>query len=172
MDRLIRGASRRASQSADEAQRLLGVGSAGPAYVWAVRSLEIFVKETMLLPLLLERSNENALDDAWPHVWAQLRDTFRSGKWDRALRLVGQAYGPLAPMMTDSGEDVWSVWKNRVIPRRGDIAHGWVEAPSFEETALVLLWAKQLMDQLRLRLIAGGKHPLHDLFVAALEPAI
>ncbi len=79
------------------------------------------------------------MDDAWPHVWAQLRDTFRSGKWDRALRLVGQAYGPLAPMMTDSGEDVWSVWKNRVIPRRGDIVHGWVEAPSTEETALVLL---------------------------------
>ncbi len=54
MDRLIRGARRRASQSADETQRLLGVGSAGPAYVWAVRSLEIFVKETTLLPLLLE----------------------------------------------------------------------------------------------------------------------
>ena len=61
--------------------------------------------------------------------------------------------------------------ENRVIPRRGDIVHGWVEAPSTEETALVLLWAKQLMDQLRLRLIAAGKHPLHDLFVAALEPS-
>ena len=136
----------------------------------AMRSLEIFVKETTLLPLLLEAATNtfgrrlaSCLGSTEGHVWL--------GKWDRALRLVGQAYGPLAPMMTDSGEDVWSVWKNRVIPAGGDIVHGWVEAPSTEETTLVLLWAKQLMDQLRLRLIAAGKHPLHDLFVAALEPS-
>ena len=118
------------------------------------------------------KGNENVLDHAWPDVGGQPTETFRSGKRDRAPRLAGHAYGPLAPMMTDSGEDVWSVWKNRVIPRRGDIVHGWVEAPSTEETALVLLLGKTADGPTAPASNCGRETSTPRPLRAALEPAI
>ena len=57
LDVLIQTAIRRARSSIDQAHELVDAGFPGPAYVWAVRSIEIFVKEVMLLPLFLEASD-------------------------------------------------------------------------------------------------------------------
>jgi hypothetical protein len=138
--------------------------------VWAVRSIEIFVKEVMLLPLFLEEAG-GEWEEEWPQAWKKGRDTFSSGKWNRALRLIDTSYGPLDPMLTDDNRDVWEVWKSTVVSRRGDIVHGFGFDPSPSDAEAVVLWANQMMDQLTLRLIVAKKHPLHDPFVAAIETA-
>jgi len=171
IDHLLRTASYRARKSAAEATKLLTAGCPGPAYVWAVRSIEIFVKEIMLLPLFLEESTAATLDEAWAEAWAKVRRTFQSGRWNRALRLVDERYGPLEGMLTESGEDVWQVWKSQVVPRRGDIVHGVPHDPSPDEARVVIHWAEQMMQQLVMRLIVARRHPLHDLFTAALDAA-
>lgn len=165
LDSLLRTASVRAHASLAVARGLLATDFAGPAYVWAVRSIEIFVKELMLLPLFLEQTNGD-----WDTAWKRVRATFKAGRWNPALRLIDAAYGPLDPMLTETGEDVWAVWKRVIVGYRGEIVHGVVE-PSADETAQVVEWADQLMRQLTLRLIVAGKHPLHDLFVNAIETA-
>ncbi len=175
-DVTLRAAIRRSRDSAAEARRLLEAGFPGPAYVWAVRSIEIFVKEVMLLPLFLIEieGTPDEFDRVWDEAWQRIRDSFGSGRWDGALRKVDEAFGPLAPMRTDDGKDVWSEWKSRVVPRRGDTVHGRPTEngdPSPAEAAHVVHWADQMMDQLTLRLVATGTHPLHDLFVAVFDSA-
>jgi hypothetical protein len=173
-DVILRTAVTRARSSADEAQRLLDASFPGPAYVWAVRSIEIFVKEVMLLPLFLEEEPEGEWDVVWQNAWKRVSDTFGSGKWDRALRRVDVAYGPLDRMHTDDGRDVWAVWKSTVVPRRGNTVHGKPTEEGEitpEEAVAVVGWALQMMRQLSLRLVAARKHPFHDLIVGALNAA-
>jgi hypothetical protein len=175
-DVTLRVAIKRSRDSAAEARRLLEAGFPSPAYVWAVRSVEIFVKEVMLLPhFLIEiEGTPDEFDRVWGEARQQIKDSFGSGRWDGALRKVDEAFGPLAPMRTDDGKDVWSVWKSKVVRRRGDTVHGRPTEngdPSPTEAAQVVLRADQMMDQLTLRLIASGTHPLHDLVVAAFDNA-
>jgi hypothetical protein len=175
-DVTVRVAIRRSRDSAAEARRLLDAGFPSPAYVWAVRSIEIFVKEVMLLPLFLIEidGNPDEFDRVWVEAWKRITNSFGSGRWDGALRKVEKAFGPLAPMRTDDDKDVWSEWRSKVVPRRANTVHGRpteIGDPSFAEAAQVVLWADQMMDQLTLRLIATGTHPLHDLFVAAFDSA-
>ena len=64
---------------------------------------------------------------------------------------------------------MWTVWKSRVVPRRGDTVHGRPteeDDPSHSEAELVVEWAEQMMTQLTLRLVRST-HPRHDLFVGA-----
>ena len=165
LDSVIKISIRRAHNSADTAKKLLGAQLPGPAYVWAVRSIEIFVKEVMLLPVYLESS-----DGDWQNSWTKVRQLFDSGKWDRALREVENTYGRLTPMLTEDGKDVWQVWKSVVVGYRGDIVHGRAE-PSQEDARVVVAWVEQMMLQLTMRLIADTTHPMHDLFVAGLDAA-
>ena len=165
LDSVVRAAIARSKLSLAEARALHDASFPNAAYVWAVRSVEIYIKEVMLLPLFLERREGD-----WRRAWRDTRDNFRSGNWRRAIRLVDEVYGPLDPMLTEDGTDVWDVWNKVVVGRRGDIVHGIAEA-SEEEAAAVLQWVEQMMVQLPLRLIVARKHPLHDFFMAALESA-
>jgi hypothetical protein len=128
----------------------------------------------MLLPLFLEEIADGDWDDVWDEAWKRIHETFRSGRWNPAIRKINQAYGPLDPMYDEHGRDVWQVWKSEVVSRRGDIVHG---KPSEEaevtvkEAEVAIEWTHQMMGQLVMRLVAAGKHPLHDLVVAALEAA-
>jgi hypothetical protein len=96
LDIIIQAAIRRSGQSRDTAKALLAGHFAGPAYVWAVRAIEMYVKEVMLLPLYLEASGGD-----WDQSWKSIRETFSSGKWNRALRAVEETYGPLDAMKTE-----------------------------------------------------------------------
>ena len=175
-DVTIQAAVRRSRESVGEARRLLEAGFPGPSYVWSVRSVEIFVKEVMLLPVFLEEidGTPDEFDKVWAQAWKRIRDLFGNGRWDAALGKVEDAYRALDPLaLTEQGEDVWTVWKSRVVPRRGDTVHGRPTEendPSHNEAELVVEWAEQMMTQLTLRLVRST-HPLHDLFVGALEKA-
>ncbi len=85
-DVTLQAAFRRAEASADQAQGLLDAGFPEPAYVWAFRSVEIFVKEVMLLPLFLEEIPEGDFDEVWAEARRRIEDTFKSGRWDNALK--------------------------------------------------------------------------------------
>jgi hypothetical protein len=165
LDGLVRTAIAHSKSSLSEAQALLEAGFPSPSYVWAVRSVEIFMKEVMLLPLFLEQH-----DGDWRRAWRRTRKTFGSGNWRQAISEVDAAYGPLDPLLTEDGADVWDVWSTVVVGRRGDIVHG-VAGASGDEAAAVLQWAEQMLIQLPLRLIVARKHPLHDFFMATLEAA-
>jgi hypothetical protein len=173
-DVILKAAVLKSRVSIDQANRLLEDGFPGPAYVWAVRSVEIFVKEVMLLPLFLEEVPE---DKDWDKVWNRARKrverTFGSDNWEKAIAKVDEVYGPLDPMLTTEGENVWDVWRTVVIRRRGDTVHGKPVAQEVDadEAMVVVGWAEQTMTQLTLRLIAARKHPLSDLFVVAMEQA-
>jgi hypothetical protein len=176
VDVTIQAAIRRSRDSVAEGRRLLDAGFPGPAYVWAVRSIEVFIKEVMLLPVFLEEieGEPDAFDRVWAEAWKRVGECFRNDRWDAALRKVQEAYGTLDPLpLTDGGDDVWSVWKSSIVRRRGDTVHGRsAEAgdPSPPEAELVVEWAEQMMTQLTLRLTLTS-HPLHDLFVAMFERA-
>jgi hypothetical protein len=138
--------------------------------------VEVFVKEVMLLPLLLEELPDDDWDRVWSKAWKRIDSTFGpgSGRWNLAIRRIDEAYGPLAPMYTHDGKDVWEVWKSVVVGRRGDIVHGRLTTDddvTAREAERVVQWAHQLMEQLVMRLVVAGKHPLHDLVVAALDAA-
>jgi hypothetical protein len=174
-DITIQAAIRRSRYSAAEARRLLEAGFPAPAYVWSVRSLEIFVKNVMLLPVFLEEieGEHDEFDRVWVEAWKRIEDLFGNGRWDVALRKVQETYGPLDPMLTEDGKDVWSVWKSRIVPRRGNTVHGRVTEegdPSVPEAEVAVQWSEQMVDQLTLRLVVTT-HPLHDLFFAAIEKA-
>ena len=172
-DAIIRIAIKMSRDSAEDARRLLAAGFPGPAYVWAARSIEIFVKEVILLPaFLIEIEGE---DDEFDRVFEQARekidDTFNTGRWNAGLRKAEEAFGTFAPMLTEDGTDVWNVWKSSVVPRRGAVVHGNEADPSVEEAELVVQWADQMMTQLTMRLMVSEAHPLHDLIVAGLTKA-
>jgi len=172
-DVTLQAAFRRAQASADQAQGLLNAGYPEPAYVWAFRSVEIFVKEVMLLPLFLEEISEGDFDEVWAEARRRIEDTFKSGRWDNALKRVNEVYGPLDPMVTDDGRDVWQVWRSVALPRRGDIVHGRplaVEVTA-DEAAELLRWSSQMRGQLSMRLVVARKHPVSDLVIAAIEKA-
>jgi hypothetical protein len=135
--------------------------------------VEIFVKEVMLLPLFLEEIPEGDFDDVWAEARRKIEGTFKSGRWDNALKRVNDIYGPLDPMFTDDGREVWQVWKAVALPRRGDIVHGRplsVEVTA-DEAAELLQWSRQMRGQLSMRLVVARKHPVSDLVIAALEKA-
>ena len=166
LDNLIKTAIARSGASLAEAHALLDAGFPGPAFVWAVRSIEIYVKEVMLLPLFLEETHGDE-----ELAWRKARELFDPSKWARAIRKVDEVYGPLEPMTTEDGKNVWDVWKSReIVGKRGDVVHGRIDATA-EETSTLLVWAEQMKTQLTLRLITAGKHPLHDLLVAVLQEA-
>jgi len=167
-------AIRMSRDSTDEARRLLSAGFPGPAYVWAVRSVEIFVKEVMLRPAFIEEieGTPDEFDKVWKLADRKVRSLFKGGKWDQALNKVESSFGPLDPLPpTTDGEDVWKVWKSKVVSQRGDVVHGAAADPSVDQAALVVEWADQMRTQLTLRLIASTTHPLHDLFVAFFDMA-
>jgi hypothetical protein len=172
-DVILQAAFRRSQASADEAQALLDGGFPEPAYVWAFRSVEIYVKEVMLLPLFLEEVPEGAWDDVWAEAWRRIGEVFKNGRWTAALAKVDEVYGPLELMGTEDGRDVWRVWKSEVVRRRGDIVHGrpLAEQVTREEAVTVLLWANQMRGQLVMRLVVAGKHPIHDLVVETFKRA-
>ena len=82
-------ASLKAEVSLVTAQRLLQGEAAhlfaGAGYVWAVRSIEILIKEFILLSIFFEQSEGD-----WKKAWRQVRRTFKSADWNEAVRVVDE----------------------------------------------------------------------------------
>ncbi len=165
LEQIVQTAIGRSRASLNEAQRLRDGGFAGPAMVWAVRSVEIFTKEVMLLPHFLEVTHGD-----WKLSWRKVRRLFDDGNWKVVLTTVDDAFGPLEPMLTDDGKNVLDIWRTTVAGRRGSVVHGGSDSTP-EEASLLVQWAEMMMTQLTLRLIHARKHPLADFFGHAIKTA-
>ncbi|MHB1209962.1 MAG: hypothetical protein ACYC1I_09695 [Acidimicrobiales bacterium] len=162
LDMIIRTAISRSRRSLSLAEEMSAAGFHTSAFVWAVRSIEIFVKEVMLLPYFFEQTGGD-----FGASFKKAQKGLGASSWGRAMQIVDEQYGPLDPMVTDDGNEVWTEWKAKVVRRRGDFVHGVADAEQ-AEAELAITWAEMMMTQLTLRLIAAKRHPLHDLFVAVL----
>jgi len=165
LDKIIRAAFARVRTSLDTARGLLASNFCGPAYVWAVRSVEVYLKEVVLLPLFLETN-----DGDWVKARKSIRRLFGSGNWSGAIKKIEQEYGPFKPMLTEDNENVWDAWKQTIVGRRGNAVHGLID-PERSETEMVIMWAGMMTEQLSMRLAAAGKHPLSDMVLQAIDRA-
>lgn len=163
---ILATAHARSQASVDEAERLLAAGFPEPSLVWAVRGVEIYFREFLLAPLLLDDHG-----DDWIAALRGARKILGNGNWARAYKRLESLIGPLDAMVTDFGGDAWSHWKNRGVGLRGAVVHGnWLREPdgaSDEAARWAIAYARQLMEQLTLRVIVTGNHPAADLLVDA-----
>src|SRR5262249_43285797 len=113
-------ASKRVGESMDEARKLLDAGFAGPALVWAVRSVELFVKAFLVTPVYFDGSESKG----WGRAFKRASKDFGSSNWKKAMAVVQARYGPLDPMLTEDGADAYEVWETTVVRIRGAIVHG------------------------------------------------
>lgn len=168
LQKLLAAAHSRAQHSVNEAERLLTGGFAEPALVWAVRGVEIYFREFLLAPLLLDEH-----EDDWIAALRAAGKILGSGNWTKAYKRLESFTGPLDAMVTDFGGDAWAHWKNRAVGLRGDVVHGnWLGEPrgvSGEDARWAIAYARQLMTQLTLRVIVTREHPAADLLVEALR---
>jgi hypothetical protein len=159
-------ASKRSEASLTWAKLLIQDGYAGPALVWAVRSVEIFLKEFVLAALFLGVGET----PDWKRAVRKASALFESLSWRKALAKMDQEFGPLDKMTTHDGRDALEVWEKGIVVARHNIVHGREEA-SAEQATLVIKYAEQLILQLKLRLIVARKHPFSDVFMTIYEAA-
>lgn len=164
--RILATAHTRAQASVDEAEQLLDAGFPEPALVWAVRGVEIYFREFLLAPLLLDEHGND-----WLAALRAAGKILGSGNWTKAYKRLESITGPLDDMVTDFGGNAWSHWKKRGVGLRGSVVHGdWLSEPdgaSDEDARWAIAYARQLMEQLTLRVIVTGKHPAADLLLDA-----
>src|SRR5437870_11852357 len=94
--------------SLNTARGLLQAGFASPAFVWAVRSAEIFFREALLFPLWYEETGDVGKS------FDATRQFLESGKWERAIRRVREAYdltGVDHEARMEDGGDAWVYWR-------------------------------------------------------------
>lgn len=102
----LTSASQRAEASLAWTRQLLEDGFPSPALVWAVRSVEIFLKEFVLAAVFAQE--DSAL--SWDQAVRKSSKLFEKIKWRNAFRKMTEAFGPLDPMTTADGRDVLDVW--------------------------------------------------------------
>ena len=152
-------ASQRASSSLQSARQLLSHGHPSAALVWAVRAVEIFLKEFVLADIYMQRDDSVT----WEQAVRKASARFEKVKWRRALAEVDKEFGPLDPIKTADGRDVLIVWEKEIVPRRHNVVHGREEASALD-AAMVVEWAAEIIKKLKLRLIVAGRHSLSEEF--------
>lgn len=157
-------ASQRAGASLETAKDLLQAGYPSPALVWAVRSVEIFLKEFVL------SARYTAEGVSWDRAFRKAGKLFDKLSWRNAFDEINEVFGPLDPMAGESGRDALDTWSAEVVPMRHNIVHGKAEATDHEADWAVA-FAEQLILQLKLRLLVAGKHPFSEIFRHAYEAA-
>ena len=159
-------ASQKADASLQVAATLLEHGNPGPSLVWSVRGVEIFLKEFVLVGAFLEEGSQSD----WDRAVRKASKMFEALSWKRALKEIDERFGPLDPMETEDGRDALAVWEKEIVPDRHNIVHGRTDA-SEERATWVILYAKQLVTQLKLRLVTAEKHIFSEVFLGAIREA-
>lgn len=168
LDQLLEVAHRRALLSLEAARELQSEGFADPAFVWAVRSVEIFTKEWMLAPAYM---THEGLDLS--RAMKRASRKFGSSNWQAAFHEIERLCGPIDPMLTEANADAWLHWQKRAVTQRGDIVHGRpASSATPEEVSSVIAYAGQLIDQLTLRMLTTDRHPAGSRFRSALQRGI
>lgn len=145
---------------------LITEGFPGPAVVWAVRSVEIFLKEFVLTAVFLAEDNNHD----WDRAVRKASKLFEKLKWHKAIARMNEEFGPLDKMTTADGHDALEVWEREIVPARHNIVHG-REEPTAEYAIQVVQWAEQMISQLTMRLIVAQKHPFSGVFMEIYEAA-
>lgn len=155
----LKVASQKAGDSIQVARELFELGYPSPAFVWAVRGVEVFYKEFLLAP--------HYYDGDWGKAVRKANKLFGSSNWDKAIVKVDEVFGPLDKIVTAMGNDALDVWMKQIVRTRGDIVHGRVNADP-ETTQMAISYADQLVTQLKLRVVVTRKHPFSDVFMGVL----
>lgn len=165
---LLNAAHGRAKRSLEEAEGLLGSGFPSPALVWAVRSVEIFIKEFVLAPAYLQHT-----DDDWMKALQKAGKKFGNSNWSGAYKEIERLCGPLDSMTTDTGEDAWTHWEKNAVWLRGSVIHGdfrsGADNATAEEATWAVQYAHQIFTQLTARILVTQKHPVYYALVATLR---
>lgn len=163
IDVALRVGSKRVEVSIEVAKALLDAGFSSPAFVWSVRSAEIFLKDFVLAPHFLARDGGE-----WIDAVRKADDVLRHKRWPETLKLIDQMFGPLEAMLTEDDEEARDVWLREFIPTRNSIIHGRIDV-SHETAKLCIEWVEQLVFQMKLRLLIEKKHPFYGVLSSALS---
>ena len=155
----------RARLSLSQSQELLAHGASGPAFVWAVRAIEIFVRECLLFPHFYEQTGDLT------GSFRKAAKVFGSGNWPLALSIATEAYGPLDAPLTETDEDAWRHWKRVAVRHRGDVVHGRTDA-SGEDAAWVQAYALRFMEWWAQRLAVLDRGPLKGVLAEIVESTV
>lgn len=160
VEEFLKVASRKVDDSIQVARELVEMGYPSPAFVWAVRAVEVFYKEFLLAPHFYEGD--------WALAVRKANKLFGSSNWSKAVAKVDEVFGPLDKVVTDVGSDALDVWIKQIVRIRGDIVHGRADT-GLETADLAVRYADQLITQLKLRVVATQKHPFSSVFMRIIE---
>lgn len=156
------GHRRRAAVSLNESRRLAKLGFTDPAFVWAVRAVEIFVRECLLFPLYYEELGDLGA------AHKRACNVFGSGNWARALDVASKFYGPFDQPLTDADEDAWAHWRRVAVGNRGEVVHG-RSTVSREEVEWVQSYGERFMSWWAQRLFVADRGPLRGVLIELIE---
>lgn len=154
--------------SLETARELHAAGFRSPAFVWAVRSGEIFFREALLFPIEFEATGDVRAS------FAKVRELFRAGKWTSAIRRVRDAYGLEGSehdALMDSGEDAWIYWGRHGVGPRGETVHGRGEVESDETVAWAIAFVDRMRVSFTLRMLMSEQGPLAGTLREILDHA-
>lgn len=153
-------------ESLDTAARLREAGFPSAAYVWAVRSVEIFFRQCVALCSYYDEGEDvlAAIDRATKFVG--------NGNWSRVWSLVDSLVEEIP--LTDTDEDAWAHWKRHAVSTRGDVVHGRREVGD-ADAQWAIQYAERIVSWVTQRLAVADRGPLRgllrDLIVAMQELA-
>jgi len=164
--RLTEGGRRRALAALEEARRLHDAEFHGPAYVWAVRAAEVFMRDFVLAPRFMLEG------DPWRKAWAKGSNVLGSSNWAKAFKSADRWYGPFDEPLTTDDRNAWKAWTKGAIIARGHVVHGHaIHPPTSDEAAGAIAFVDRLISWWTQRLITSDRHPAGQEFRDALDAA-
>ena len=159
-------AKKKSDDSLATARALAAAGFPSPAFVWAVRSAEIFMREAVLFPYFYEQT-----DDV-PLAFRKAQQVFGNGsKWTKALAYVRDQFGlDLSDALTDDGRDAFAVWQTEGVMGRHSMAHGFAEATP-EDAERAIAFVDRFIEYFSQRLVIADRGPLRGVLRSAFEEA-
>src|SRR5262245_11148139 len=113
--RLSAGGRGRAIVALEEARRLNVEGHPGPAFVWAVRAAEIFMRDFVLAPHFMLKGLP------WRKAWQKGSQVLGTSNWAKAFAKADEWYGPFDEPLTTDSRNAWKVWTKEAVLARGRI---------------------------------------------------
>jgi hypothetical protein len=151
-----------ATDSLAEARRLNAAGFPTAAFVWAVRSAEMYLRDCVLFCHFFEETGD--VDKALKKA----RGIFGDGKWAAALRFAEEEFGPFDEPLTTDGDNAWKVWQRWHVSARGHMVHGRMEATP-EQAEWAIDFADRFISWSSQRLATSERGPLRGALRTLFE---
>jgi HEPN domain-containing protein len=159
-------AKAKTDESLETARTLSAAGFHTPAFVWAVRSAEIFMRECLLFLHLYEEMGDIR------RAFRRTQQIFGKGSdWNRALRFVQEEFDlDYSDALTSDDRDAFAVWQNEGVMGRHNMVHGLAEATP-DMAAGVISFVGRFVEYFAQRLVVADRGPLRGVLRALLEEA-